>query len=390
MGRAGKAAGRIAGSLRTASVAMLDQADWQMTMVTSFPSPEDKRDVPMYKCGYAQGIALDPARLSWDASGPRPCFWSIWYPSEDAGSTRHVRDCSEDIFDLGSVQPGLRPLAKPMAPVVLLSHGTGGTAESLGWIARKLAERGSLVIAANHHGNTGLEDYRPEGFLCWWERAADLSLLLTHFAGHARFEHLVRDVPAVTVGYSLGAHTSLSLLGAETSMAQFREWAQNNPFAANGPREFPDLTDHIDRLFANSEVFRHSWAQHGQSFRDERISSGILLAPPPPVRALTPRSLAGISTPLTILAAANDTEANPDLCARWLCKQNPDFELTVLPDADHYAFLGPLTEKGATILSGLFAGGPSDERERLHADVGDAILEQIERLKHLGTSQFPA
>ena len=377
MGRAGEAAGRITGSLWTASVAMHDQADCPMTVFTSFSSPDDKRDVPMYKCGYAQGIALDPARLSWDASGPRPCFWSIWYPSEDAGSTHHVRDCSEDIFDLGSVQPGLRPLAKPMAPVVLLSHGTGGTAESLGWIARRLAERGSLVIAANHHGNTGLEDYRPEGFLCWWERAADLSLLLTHFAGDAQFGHLVCDVRTLTVGYSLGAHTSLSLLGAETSMGQFQEWAQNDPFAANGPKEFPDLVDHIDRLFANSEVFRQSWARHGQSFRDERISSGILLAPPPPVRALTPRSVAGISAPLTIFAAANDTEANPDLFARWLCKQNPDFELTVLPDADHYAFLGPLTEKGETILSSLFAGNPSDDRERLHADVGNAILEHI-------------
>lgn len=334
----------------------------------------------MYKCGYAQGIALDPARLSWDASGSRPCFWSIWYPSENAGPTHHVRDCSEDIFDLGSVQPGLRPLARPMAPVVLLSHGTGGTAESLGWIARKLAERGSFVIGANHHGNSGLEDYRPEGFLCWWERAADLSLLLTHFAGDAQFGHLVRDVPAMTVGYSLGAHTSLCLLGAETSMDQFREWAQSNSSAANGPREFPELADHIDRLLMNSEVFRQSWARHRQSYKDERISSGILLAPPPPIRALTPRSVAGISAPLTIFAAANDTEANPDLFARWLCKQNPDFELTVLPDADHYAFLGPLTKKGATILSSLFAGVPSGAQARLHAEVVASILERIDRI----------
>lgn len=163
-------------------------------------------------------------------------------------------------------------------------------------------------------------------------------------------------------------------------MGQFREWAQGHPFMANGPREFPDLADHIDRLFATSEVFRQSWARQGHSYRDSRIISGILLAPPPPVRALIPTSLAEISAPLTILAAANDSEANPDLCARWLCKQNPGFELTVLQDADHYGFLGPLTEKGAAILSDHFAGVAFESRARLHAEVGAVILERMGRI----------
>lgn len=340
----------------------------------------EERDVPMYQCGYAHGIAHDPARSSWTGSGARPCFWSIWYPSEEVGSATNARDCSEDIFELGPVQSGLLALVKPVAPAVLLSHGTGGTAESLGWIASMLARRGSLVIAANHHGNTGLEDYRPEGFLCWWERAADLSLLLSKFSADMRFGHLIRDVPVVTVGYSLGAHTSLSLLGGETSMGQFREWAQDHPFAANGPREFPDLPDHIDRLFSTSEVFRQSWARHGQSYRDERISSGIILAPPPPVRALTPTSVREISNPVSILAAANDTEADTNLCAHWLCEQNQRFHLTVLDDADHYAFLGPTTEKGAAILSGLVTGLPPEIRERTRTEIGAAILDRISQI----------
>lgn len=340
----------------------------------------EERDVPMYQCGYTQGIAHDPARSSWTGTGARPCFWSIWYPSEEMRPATSARDCSQDIFDLGPVQTGLLPLSKPLAPAVLLSHGTGGTAESLGWIASILARRGSLVIAANHHGNTGLEKYRPEGFLCWWERAADLSLLLTKFAADERFGHLVRDVPVVTVGYSLGAHTSLSLLGAETSMDQFREWAQDHPFAANGPREFPDLADHIDRLFASSEIFRQSWVRHGQSYRDERISSGIILAPPPPVRALTPTSVVAIRAPLSIVAAANDTEADTNLCARWLCEQNPCFHLTVLDNADHYAFLGPTTEKGEAILSGLLSDLPPETRERRRVEIGTAILDRIDRI----------
>lgn len=52
-------------------------------------------------------------------------------------------------------------------PVVLLSHGTGGTAASLGWLAHGLAAAGYVVLGVDHHGNTASEPYRAEGFLSW-------------------------------------------------------------------------------------------------------------------------------------------------------------------------------------------------------------------------------
>jgi hypothetical protein len=81
-----------------------------------------------------------------------------------------------------------------------------------------------------------------------------------------------------------------------------------------------------------------------------------------------------------ILAAANDTEADTNLCARWLCDQNPRFHLTVLDDGDHYAFLGPTTENGAAILSGLVTGLPPEIRERTRAEISAAILDRISQI----------
>ncbi len=78
-----------------------------------------------------------------------------------------------------------------------------------------------------------------------------------------------------------------------------------------------------------------------------------------------------------ILAAANDTEADTNLCAHWLCEQNQRFHLTVLDDGDHYAFLGPTTEKGAATLSGLLSDLPPETRERKRAEIGAAILKRI-------------
>jgi predicted dienelactone hydrolase len=331
----------------------------------------------MYRCGYESGVVLDESRTSWDGEGLRPILWSVWYPTNDARDDLGGAEQSLEVFDLGNVLPYANPLDHAAARIVLLSHGTGGTAESLGWVASQLAERGCMVIAANHHGNCGKEEYRPEGFICWWERAADLSLLLTHFLADSRFGHLVRDVPVATIGYSLGAHAALALSGGITSMPQFRDWAVDHPVMARGPREFPDLSDRLDRLFETSAAFRQSWARHGQSYRDARVSVAILLAPPPPVRAFTPSSISSIEIPVAVLAAANDIEADPDVCARWLCSQNAQFELTTFAAADHYAFLGPLTARGATLLSELVGKAGPRERAQMHAAIGRKILDLL-------------
>ena len=43
-------------------------------------------------------------------------------------------------------------------PLVLLSHGTGGSAVMLAWLGETLARAGYVVAAINHHGNTATED----------------------------------------------------------------------------------------------------------------------------------------------------------------------------------------------------------------------------------------
>ncbi|WP_371932450.1 hypothetical protein [Pararhizobium sp. IMCC21322] len=127
-------------------------------------------------CGYRTGVIWDPTRPNWQNNGERPIAWSAWYPTDDIGS---VQIPSGHFFELGDVIQNAALTSQKRLPVVLLSHGTGGTAESVSWLAWALACEGYVVTGANHHGNTGLEPYLAEGFLCWWERAPDLSMLLT-------------------------------------------------------------------------------------------------------------------------------------------------------------------------------------------------------------------
>lgn len=59
------------------------------------------------------------------------------------------------------------PLSRRRAkyPLLLLSHGTGGSADSLDWLGAALAAAGYVVAGANHPGNNVLELLTREGFV---------------------------------------------------------------------------------------------------------------------------------------------------------------------------------------------------------------------------------
>src|SRR5256885_8472094 len=46
-------------------------------------------------------------------------------------------------------------------PLIVLSHGTGGGAATMAWLAETLASNGYIVAAVNNHGNTAAETSYP-------------------------------------------------------------------------------------------------------------------------------------------------------------------------------------------------------------------------------------
>ena len=175
----------------------------------------------MESVGYRTGSIADATRRDWDHRGPRPIRWSAWYPCAAGSAAAPV----PGLFALGAVASDARLPATPdRFHVIVLSHGTGGSPESLGWLAGALARAGHVVIGAHHHGNTAAEPYRSEAFLCWWERAADLSALLDGLSTTGPFAGRLETRRAGARGFSLGCHSVLSLLGARSDMALFEAW----------------------------------------------------------------------------------------------------------------------------------------------------------------------
>lgn len=329
----------------------------------------------MAMCGYRTGVITDASRSNWQNDAERPIAWSAWYPTDDAACdqphTGHV-------FDLGGVTRDATLIAKRKLPVVLLSHGTGGTAESMGWLARSLACKGHVVIGANHHGNTGLEPYLPEGFLCWWERAADLSVLLTSLGQTGFFADRLDDSRASAIGFSLGGHTVMALAGGRTSLDEFDASRSAGGIAERGPKEFPDASDNIPALLENSQAFRQSWALHGDDFTDTLIRSVVAIAPAPPVRSFVPQSIARLEIPVTILTGSADHEAPSAHCADWLVAQNNGFQSHDLGrDVGHYTFLEHPSDTSLAGKVDIFSDRDSVDRTKVHQKAAELVLKTL-------------
>ncbi|UZE50432.1 alpha/beta hydrolase family protein [Rhodopseudomonas sp. P2A-2r] len=332
------------------------------------------------KVGYRTGRFEDPARPNWDGNGPRPLAWTAWYPASDDAITheRLLGPRSAPTYSIGPMAANAALRATPQRlPLVLLSHGTGGSALGLGWLGRRLAQYGFMAIGVAHHGNTLNEPYRAEGFLCWWERPRDLSVLLDRMVSHSEFADRIDVNRVFAAGYSLGGCAVASLLGAITETSRFQRSAAN-PNPARGVPEFPDLADHLPGLLESSAVFRESWARMSNDYRDPRLKAALLLAPGRGLLGFNAASLTVIDTPARIIVGG----ADPALpAARWLHPRLRASVLDVLPaDVGHYIFLPEATDAGRRDSPPNCVDAPGVDRAAIHQHAADAAVALFEAM----------
>jgi predicted dienelactone hydrolase len=259
--------------------------------------------------------------------------------------------CDAPLFEAGTASPEAQfaPSLYPW-PVVLLSHGSGGSAIQMAWLGTALARAGFVAVAVDHPGNNSNAAMTPEGFALWWERATDLSEVLDGMLADTEFAPHIDSSRVAAAGYSLGGYTVMELAGARTDIHRlFELCAKNADTAVCHTPEMHGFGTPEEILRTARKTSGESLARSGGSFRDPRIKAVFAIAPALGF-TLTEESLHDIKRPVAMVVGDADGIAPADDNADYIQAYVRGSHVTVLPKVSHYTFLDTCTVAGKQAL----------------------------------------
>jgi predicted dienelactone hydrolase len=253
----------------------------------------------------------------------------------------------------------------------VLSHGTGGSALMLGWLATRLASHGYIAAAVNHPGNNATEPYTPSGFSLWWERARDLSVVIDKMLEDSEFGARIDSGRIGAAGFSLGGYTMIEIAGGITDRAAYQRFCKSP--AADGicksPPEFPQLLNYFNRLdeaAKNDPEIARSLSEEKESHRDSRVRAVFAIAPALGP-AFLPEGLKQIAMPVEIVAGLEDDNVPITSSAKYFAANIPGSKLVLLKGGvQHYQFLSSCTAVGRKSLPLLCTDKPGLDRDSIH------------------------
>lgn len=338
-------------------------------------TPAQADDSPTFKVGVAQRSFLPDKVYNWRKAAHHELLTTIWYPADASAveQPQWIGPAASPLFSAANAAPAAKLSASPAKlPLIVLSHGTGGSALMMAWLGAALAQHGYIAAAVNHPGNNSTEDYTVEGFLFWWERATDLTVALDKILQDSTFGPRIDPKRVGAAGFSLGGYTMIEIAGGITDPASFDRFCKSDQADAicKDQLEFPKLHEkaaELANLPQNATAFKDAYAHAGDSRRDARVRAVFAIAP-----ALGPAfdtgSLEKISIPVEMVAGDADPVVPIESNAKYFAAHIPNAKLTLLPGGvGHYTFLGTCTAAARQINPALCTDGPGIDRDAIHS-----------------------
>jgi predicted dienelactone hydrolase len=330
--------------------------------------PQEGAGSPPYKIGMTFRRFIPKTPYNWRGAQTHALTTVIWYPAEPSAREQAIEISGLDIFELGAAARDAKmPTTPAKFPLIVISHGTGGSGLSMAWLAEALAKQGYIAAAVNHPGNNGAEPYTVEGFALRWERARDLSEVITGMVDDSEFGGHIDLNRIGAAGFSLGGYTMIEIACGVSDAQGFVHNCDTNRVddIPVNPAEYPALVGEFRKLIGeHPEVLQHS----GESYRDSRVRSVFVMAP-----ALGPAfpasGLKKISIPVEIVAGESDQNIPVDSSAKYFAAEIPSAQLHIFAgNVGHYVFLDSCTDAGRKNAPILCVDGKGADRYMVHRD----------------------
>ncbi len=323
--------------------------------------------------GEVHGVAHTASAAIRDAQRSDRVRYTVWYPAQ-AGAKEApltIGPPGNPLFEAGSSAADA-PAAAGRWPVLLLSHGNGGTARMMGWFGTALARAGYVVVAVDHPGNNGMDAMTAAGSILMWNRADDLAAALAAVQVDSRLAAHVDTKRLGLVGYSAGGYTALMAAGARPDMARLVAFCEANPKdGVCAPQvENPEFTFERRMALAAAPQMAPWLAKGGEDRRIPNVRALFLMAPAI-VQAFDPAELAKLDASMSVVVGEADGVASAETNGRVISEANAKARLQVLPAVGHYDFLSECTESGRE-RAGPLCEGRTDRKATHQAAIGKA------------------
>lgn len=334
--------------------------------------------LPEAKAGLVTRDITSTAHRNWRGAPEHKLHVTIWYPAADTAveTPQFLGPPEKPLFEADKATPHapFAPSLEPF-PLILLSHGSGGSAAQLAWLATALARAGLIAAAVDHPGNHSGAPLSAEGFLLPWERATDLSEVLDGLLADPEIAPHIDKERIGAAGFSIGGYTVLELAGARTDISVLTDLCRKDPqnTTCHTPemRSMGTLTQMLDAVRKTSG---ESLARSADSFRDPRVRAVFAIAPALGMTQ-TPESLHAIRVPTELVVGAADTMAPAALNANLIKAHLRGARETILPNVAHFTFLDVCTVAGKEELPLDCTDPPGVDRNAVHQQVDDLAIQ---------------
>jgi predicted dienelactone hydrolase len=295
---------------------------------------------------------------------------TVWYPAaDDAVETPIVIGAPDKpLFEIGEAAADAPFADDRRRPVVLFSHGFGGTARMMGWFTIPLARAGYVVVAVDHPGNNGLDPMTTAGAILFWDRPEDLRDALAAVEADPTLGPHLDASRLAAAGFSAGGFTALAAAGAEVDLGRFRAFCRANP--ADGvcapQKELAITQAQAAAALASPELAPEAARADGRH-AVPGVKAAFAIAPAI-VQALDPKSLRMLRTPVAIVLGSADPVAPPQTNGLAAARLLNRPEVTLLTDVGHYDFLAPCTKAGEQAVPLCHTQAPKPATHRAAID----------------------
>ncbi|MGH8214810.1 MAG: alpha/beta hydrolase family protein [Rhodanobacteraceae bacterium] len=271
------------------------------------------------------------------------------------------------------------PDAKPIPgakPLVVISHGHGGSDLGHHDLAVYLASHGFIVATLQHPKDNFIDasgDGQPDVMV---GRPIQVKATISMLLDDARWKKRIDPDRIGVAGFSNGGYTSLLLVGAVPQFTRFISYCKAHPddlnICAPARRLKAQAARHgqtLEQLMASMQNDLHRWGNTD----DPRIKAAFVMAPLSLI--FDQAGLASVNRPVFLYYGQNDEVLRPAYNVLHIAPLIKTLTgIRMIPKAGHYVFLSPCSPKLAKDAPEICNDPPGVHRVAVHRQIdADAL-----------------